>query len=301
MAAEAYQSTIVRIEGLPPRAMMARLTDSVKKPKSATVFAAPGPLARQILRSFPWGPLMVSNKLGSAYGLNVAHGRRDASRRRSTQCAIFGSIPSQRVGVGRPTLDFKAPGPCIRGAPGGEPVATPTIAQTKARNISFPMPGNNKEVPKAIIDRTTLGANTGAQQTSNKGSKGMSRKDANWDQRGKRADFRLFGWKAPPSPSFSGLPAEGSLQFTSLISKGDPYPKAPPYDGLESAVPSSSSSRGGASKSSNLCRQGHLRGLRRKKPRPGDPRLEAHQEFPVSASSASSDWRGWRGWSDLGK
>ena len=154
-------------------------------------------------------------------------------------------------------------------------------------------------MPKAIIDRTTLGANTGAQQTSNKRPKGMDQNDVNSDQKGKRADLRLLGWKASPSPSFSGLLAEGSLQLSSPISKGDPT--LPAYEELDSALPSGSSPRGGASKGSSPSRQDHWRGLSSKKPRPDASRLEAREESPAPASSASSGWTGWRDWSDWGK
>ena len=40
------------------------------------------------------------------------------------------------------SLDFNAPDPVIRGAPGGEPDVTPIIVHTKAQNIAFTMPGN---------------------------------------------------------------------------------------------------------------------------------------------------------------
>ena len=50
-------------------------------------------------------------------------------------------------------LDCEAPDSFKRGASGGEPIATPTIEQAKARNIVFPTPGDNKEALKAIRDR----------------------------------------------------------------------------------------------------------------------------------------------------
>ena len=198
-------------------------------------------------------------------------------------------------------LDFKAPDPFIRGAPGGEPGVISTIAQTEARNIASPMPDNNKEAQKAITDRTTLDTNKVAQQTSPKGSKGVHQQDGNCDQKGRRADFRRFDWTTSPSRSPLVPPAEGSMPWSSIISKGDPYQKVPPYKGMDTAVPSSSSPRGGTSKGSNLFRQERWRGLRRKEPRPDAPRLGAHQEPPAPESSASSDWTGWRDWSDRGK
>ena len=70
---------------------------------------------------------------------------------------------------GAKVLDFKAPGPFIRGVPGGEPVVAPTIAQTKAQNIVLTTPGNHKEVPKAIRDRPIQDVRPEAQQTLNKG------------------------------------------------------------------------------------------------------------------------------------
>ena len=70
----------------------------------------------------------------------------------------------------------------------------------------------------------------------------------------------------------SGL-LEGSLQLTSLIPEGDPSRKAL-YEKLHAAVPSSAASRGGISKSPNLSRQDHSRGLRHKKPRLEAPRLD---------------------------
>ena len=189
---------------------------------------------------------MALNRRGPAYELNLAHGRRDASRRWSTQCY---PLPTGWDWAAK-VLDFKAPGPFIRGVPGGEPVAIPTIAQTRARDIAFPTPGNNKEVRKAIIYRTTLDTTKEAQQTLTKGSKGLSQMDVNCDPKNKRADFRLLGWPASPSPSFSGLPAEGALQLTSVISKGDPHQKVPPREEMGTTVPTSSSPRGGASKGS---------------------------------------------------
>ena len=54
------------------------------------------------------------------------------------------------------------------------------------------MPDKNKEAPKAIYDRTTPDANAEAQQTLNKGSKGMGQMDVNFDQKGKR-EFSTSG------------------------------------------------------------------------------------------------------------
>ena len=64
-------------------------------------------------------------------------------------------------------LDFKPPGPFIRGVPGGEPLVIPTIAETKARNIAPPTPGNDKEAQKAMTFYTMLDKSKEAQQTAN--------------------------------------------------------------------------------------------------------------------------------------
>ena len=87
-----------------PRAAMERLMDFVKKQRSVTVLAVPRPLTWQSLRLILRGPLMASDTRGFAFGLNLAHGRRDASRRRSTLCAVLIAIPPQRVGAGPPRL-----------------------------------------------------------------------------------------------------------------------------------------------------------------------------------------------------
>ena len=69
--------------------------------------------------------------------------------------------------------------------PGGEPLAIPTVAQTKAQSITSPAPGNNKEVPKAISDRPMPDVNLAMQQTTNAGSKGLNPKDAYVDKQGR--------------------------------------------------------------------------------------------------------------------
>ena len=127
--------------------------------------------------------------------------------------------------------------------------------------------------------------------------------DVNFAQEDRRADFRLLDWPASPSPSFAGVTADGSLQLTSLISKGDPYQKAPPHMEVDTTEPSSASSRSGASKGSlsSRFRQYRWRDLRRKEIRPDAPRLESHRESPVPQSPDSSEWTGWRDWSDWGK
>ena len=155
--------------------------------------------------------------------------------------------------------------------------------------MAFKMPDKNKEAKKDIAAHTTLDMNKEAKQDVTEGSMGMSQMDVNFVQKDKRADFRLLDWPASSSPSFAGMTADGSLQLTSLISKGDPSQKAPPHMEVDTAVPSSASSKGGASKGSlsNLFRQDHWRGLRRKKIRPDAPRLEPHRESPVPQSSDS--------------
>ena len=153
-------------------------------------------------------------------------------------------------------LDVKAPDPFIRSAPGGEPVAAPTLAQTKGRNVALPTPGKKKGAPNAIHDRTMPDAYPEAQQTSNKGSKGSNPKDVDLKKKGKRADFRISDGEASPSPGSLGPPVEGPLQLTSLISEGDSYRKvrSPPYQpvpakfaktahGTPSKVPYGQSSR----------------------------------------------------------
>ena len=197
-------------------------------------------------------------------------------------------------------LDFRAPASFFRGAPGGEPIAIPTIEQAKARNIAFPTPGNNKEALKAIRDRTAQDADPAAQQKLKKGMKCPNPKDAYVGKQGKCAEFRVLGGKTSPPQNPSGTPVEVSLQLTSLIPKGDSIPEAP-YEELDTAAPSSASSRSGASSYSNLSRQEHWRGLRHKRTRPEVPRLDAPQESAAQESSASSDWMGWRGWSEWKK
>ena len=88
-------------------------------------------------------------------------------------------------------LDIKAPDPFILGVPGGEPVVAPTIAQTKAQNIASPMPGSNREVPKAIQDRPTQDVRPEVQQTLTKGMKGTYAKDMYMAKKGKGTDFRI--------------------------------------------------------------------------------------------------------------
>ena len=107
-------------------------------------------------------------------------------------------------------LDFKAPDTFIRGVLGGEPVVIRAIAQTKAQYIAFPMPGNGRAAQKAITDRTMLGANKVAQQTSNKGFKNVSQTDVRCDQRGECADFRRFGLDGIPLSKLFG-PSVGRL------------------------------------------------------------------------------------------
>ena len=228
---------------------------------------------------------MVSNKWGFAFGLNLDHGRRDASRRRSTPCAILIVIPPQRVGTGPPRLGSSCPRCAGRGSSCG-----PDDCPYQGAEYCFPDAGPQQGSAESHLRLNDSG-----------GSKGLYQKDANLDQKGKRADFRFLGWGASPSPSFSGLPVEGSLQLTSLIPRGDSYREVAPYEELDTAVPSSSSPRAGASTGSNRFRQDHWRGLRRKKLRPEAPRLEAHQESAAPESSASSDWTGWRDWADWGK
>ena len=82
-------------------------------------------------------------------------------------------------------LAFKDPDPCIRNAPGGEQVVVPTNAETKARNIALQTPGNNKEEPKAIHDRTTQDGYPEVQQNLNKGSIGLDPKDVYLEKEGK--------------------------------------------------------------------------------------------------------------------
>ena len=214
-----------------PMAMMERLATGVSAPKLAIAQAAPAPLMWQSRRLSPWSPMVVSNLRGSAYGQNLAHGRRDASRRRRRRY----SLPAGWVWAAR-ALDFKAPSPLFRGAPGGEPVAIPTIAHTEARNIAFPMPGKNKKVRKAILAHATLDTNKEVQQIANEGSTCMHQMNVNVVQKCKRADIRLLDRPASPSPSFTGVPADGSLQLASLISKGDPTQKAPRFLEMDTAV-----------------------------------------------------------------
>ena len=70
-----------------------------------------------------------------------------------------------------------------------------------------------------------------------------------------------------------------------------------PYEESDAAAPSSASPRGGTSSYSNLSRQEHWRGLRRKKTYLENPRLDAPQESAAQELSAFSDWMGWQDWS----
>ena len=107
-------------------------------------------------------------------------------------------------------------------------------------------------------------------------------------------------YDASSSPSFAGATADGSSHVTALFSKGGPLQKATSRMEVDTTVPSSASSRGGALKGSfsDVFRPDHWRGLRRKKPRPDAPRLEAHRESSVHQSSDSPELTGWRDWSD---
>ena len=89
---------------------------------------------------------------------------------------------------------------------------------------------------------------------------------------------------------------ETSLKLTSLIPKGESSRKVP-YGESDAAAPSGASSRGGTSSYSNLSRQEHWRGLRRKKTRPEAPHLDAPQESATQESSAPFHWMGWQDWS----
>ena len=87
-----------------PRAATERWAIPAKKPRLAILLAVTRPLTRQFLRHNLWGPLIVSNTWGCAFGLNLALGRREASRRWSILCAKLIVTPSQRVGAGPPGL-----------------------------------------------------------------------------------------------------------------------------------------------------------------------------------------------------
>ena len=169
-------------------------------------------------------------------------------------------------------LDFKAPGPFIRGVRRGHPVAIPTVARAKARNIAH----------------TTQDKNAEARKDVHVGSTGMSQKDVNVAQKDKRADLLALDRPASPSPNFAGVTADGSLHSTSPIPQGSRPQRAPSLMDVDTAVPPSTSTRGGASKGSfvNAFRADHWRGLRH------------HRESPAPQSYDHPEWKGLREWSD---
>ena len=230
---EAYLSTLVRIEGLYQKGNVGFSPCRAQATRTA------------IPPTYPLGPLDGLKRTGIRFWVELGPW---APRRLAAMEFPLRFIDCYPLPTGwdwaAVALEFKAPDPFTRGVPGSEPVVSPTIAQTKARNMVLPSPDTNKEAPKAIQDRATQDVRPEVRQAWNEGMEGLDTKDVFMGKKGKCADFQSLGGKASPTKSPLSPLMEGPLQSTMLVSKGDSCRKAHPYGKLDTAAPSGASSMG---------------------------------------------------------
>ena len=113
-------------------------------------------------------------------------------------------------------LDFSTPDPIIRGVPGGDPVVIQTIAQPEASNATLPILNYNEDAQKAEPAIAQPDVNPAMQQKPKATSPSPKQQNLPSVDPGKRTDFRLLGWTAPPPPSSSGPPVASPLQVGTL-------------------------------------------------------------------------------------
>ena len=100
---DACKTTLVRLEGRLSEGHDAKAKDNLcQKVKVGAAHAVPKPRTWQFLWPTPWGNWIPLNKWGSAYGWNLANGRRDASLRFGAPCVTLSLIRSLLDGIGRP-------------------------------------------------------------------------------------------------------------------------------------------------------------------------------------------------------
>ena len=189
-------------------------------------------------------------------------------------------------------LDFSAPGPILRGIPGGEPIVIQTVAQTKASNVTRPMsqpPEKQKKSADPPVAQTTLAA------TIRPMLKLLE-------------ELKNAGTTTAPlveTPMLQPkLPLDSLTQTTAPSSNSDPRWAGRPRPAVQAPHSQSSSNheRGNeAPPRSNLIRQPHWWGLRRRNNRPPATSPGRHKESPAADSSGSSDSQGRRDWSEWKK
>ena len=193
---EAYLSTLVRIEGR----LSKGLRQDVKVCRcpcctQATHVAMPPAYSLGLLDGLEQSGIRLWAEFGSWAP------RRLAAMEYSMRYIDCHPLPT-RWGWAAKAPDFKAPYLFLRRAPGSEPVAVPTIAHAKVRNIAPPTPGNNKEAPEAIQGRPTQDVRPEVQQTLNQRHERRNRERCAYGQEEQRNEVSSFGG---PSLSFSRL------------------------------------------------------------------------------------------------
>ena len=186
-------------------------------------------------------------------------------------------------------LDFSAPEPIFRGIPGGDPIVIQTVAQTKASSVARPMLRPPEEQKKAVdppIAQTTLPATIHPTLKLPE------------EQKNAGATTAPFVGAPTLQPK---LPRDSSTHTNAPSTNPDPRWAGRSMPAVQKPHSLSSPNRERANEAparSNLSRQPHWWGLRRRNNRPPVPSPDHHKESPAADSSGSSNWLGWRDWSE---